>query len=88
MFSIVGGKLTEYRLMAQDVLDRAIAARGLSTGACRTRNLPPVGANHVGSERFGRTPRLLGGPLRRGVRRCDDIRPLRPSCRPGGRGYR
>jgi glycerol-3-phosphate dehydrogenase len=50
MFSIVGGKLTEYRLMAQDVLDRAIAARSLSAGSCRTRNLPLVGANHVGSE--------------------------------------
>ena len=60
MFSIVGGKLTEYRLMAQDVLDRAIAARGLSTGACRTRNLPLVGANHVGSERFsGELPASL-----------------------------
>lgn len=44
MFSIVGGKLTEYRHMAQDVLDRAIAARGLSAGPCRTKNLPFVGA--------------------------------------------
>ena len=44
MFSVVGGKLTEYRLMAQDVLDRAIAARGLTAGPCRTTNLPLVGA--------------------------------------------
>jgi glycerol-3-phosphate dehydrogenase len=44
MFSIVGGKLTEYRHMAQDVLDRAIAGRGLSAGPCRTTNLPLVGA--------------------------------------------
>lgn len=44
LFSIVGGKLTEYRLMAQDVLDRAIAARGMSAGPCRTRDLPLVGA--------------------------------------------
>ena len=51
MFSVVGGKLTEYRLMAQDVLDRAMAARSLSGGApCRTRNLPLVGANFVGSQ--------------------------------------
>jgi glycerol-3-phosphate dehydrogenase len=50
MFSIVGGKLTEYRLMAQDVLDRAIAARGLSAAPCRTRSLPLVGANFVGSQ--------------------------------------
>lgn len=44
LFSIVGGKLTEYRYMAQDVLDQAIAARGLTAAACRTRNLPLVGA--------------------------------------------
>lgn len=50
LFSIVGGKLTEYRLMAQDVLDRAVEARGLSAGHCRTRNLPLVGANFVGAQ--------------------------------------
>jgi glycerol-3-phosphate dehydrogenase len=44
LFSIVGGKLTEYRLMAQDVLDRAVAARGLSARPCRTKHLPLVGA--------------------------------------------
>jgi glycerol-3-phosphate dehydrogenase len=44
VISVVGGKLTEYRHMAQDVLDRAIALRGLAAGACRTRNLPLVGA--------------------------------------------
>lgn len=44
LFSVVGGKLTEYRHMAEDVLDRAIAARGLSARPCRTRNLPLVGA--------------------------------------------
>jgi glycerol-3-phosphate dehydrogenase len=42
--SVIGGKLTEYRYMAEDVLDRAIALRGLSAGSCRTRNLPLVGA--------------------------------------------
>lgn len=44
VYSIVGGKLTEYRHMAQDVLDRALGARGLPAGPCRTRNLPLVGA--------------------------------------------
>ena len=44
LFSVVGGKLTEYRLMAQDVLDRAIDSRGLSAQPCRTHNLPLVGA--------------------------------------------
>ncbi|WP_319451930.1 MULTISPECIES: glycerol-3-phosphate dehydrogenase/oxidase [unclassified Mycobacterium] len=42
--SVIGGKLTEYRYMAEDVLDQAVALRGLSAAACRTRNLPLVGA--------------------------------------------
>ena len=62
MFSVVGGKLTEYRLMAQDVLERAVAARGLAAGPCRTRNLPLVGApaNPVATLR---TPTELPGSL-------------------------
>ena len=44
VISVIGGKLTEYRYMAEDVLDRAVALRGLTAGACRTRNLPLVGA--------------------------------------------
>jgi glycerol-3-phosphate dehydrogenase len=44
VISVIGGKLTEYRFMAEDVLDRAIALRGLAATACRTRNLPLVGA--------------------------------------------
>jgi glycerol-3-phosphate dehydrogenase len=44
LFSIIGGKLTEYRRMAEDVLDRAIESRGLTAGPCRTWNLPLVGA--------------------------------------------
>jgi glycerol-3-phosphate dehydrogenase len=44
VISVVGGKLTEYRHMAEDVLDRAIEWRGLAAGECRTRNLPLVGA--------------------------------------------
>ena len=44
VISVIGGKLTEYRFMAEDVLDKAIALRGLAAGHCRTRNLPLVGA--------------------------------------------
>jgi glycerol-3-phosphate dehydrogenase len=44
VISVIGGKLTEYRHMAQDVLDRAIELRGLGAAACQTRNLPLVGA--------------------------------------------
>jgi len=44
LISVVGGKLTEYRYMAEDVLDKAVEWRRLSAGQCRTRNLPLVGA--------------------------------------------
>ncbi|BBY89849.1 glycerol-3-phosphate dehydrogenase/oxidase [Mycolicibacterium tokaiense] len=44
VISVVGGKLTEYRHMAQDVLDQAVVKRGLVGAPCRTRNLPLVGA--------------------------------------------
>jgi glycerol-3-phosphate dehydrogenase len=44
VISVVGGKLTEYRHMAEDVLDRAVELRGLTAAECRTRNLPLVGA--------------------------------------------
>jgi glycerol-3-phosphate dehydrogenase len=44
LISVIGGKLTEYRYMAEDVLDKAVEWRTLSAGRCRTRNLPLVGA--------------------------------------------
>jgi len=44
VISVIGGKLTEYRFMAQDVLDQAVELRELTATACRTRNLPLVGA--------------------------------------------
>ncbi|MEB3032933.1 glycerol-3-phosphate dehydrogenase/oxidase [[Mycobacterium] nativiensis] len=44
VLSVIGGKLTEYRHMAEDVLDRAVRLRMLRAGPCRTRDLPLVGA--------------------------------------------
>lgn len=44
VISVIGGKLTEYRYMAQDVLDRAISLRRLHAAHCRTRDLPLIGA--------------------------------------------
>jgi glycerol-3-phosphate dehydrogenase len=44
VISVIGGKLTEYRHMAEDVLNRAIELRGLTAGECQTRNVPLVGA--------------------------------------------
>ncbi len=59
-FSIVGGKLTEYRHMAQDVLDRVITARGLSAAPCRTRHLPLIGA--PANPGLRADPQTLAGP--------------------------
>jgi glycerol-3-phosphate dehydrogenase len=42
--TVVGGKLTTYREMAQDAVDAALAGRGSPAGPCRTRALPLVGA--------------------------------------------
>ncbi len=42
--SVVGGKLTTYRKMAQDAVDAAVAAGGLTARTCVTTDLPAVGA--------------------------------------------
>ena len=42
--TIVGGKLTTYRRMAEDALDTALANVGIDAGPCRTRTLPLAGA--------------------------------------------
>lgn len=42
--SVVGGKLTTYRRMAQDAVDTAVRVGRLSAGPCLTANLPLVGA--------------------------------------------
>lgn len=44
LLTVVGGKLTTYRRMAEDAVDKAVATRGLAAGRCVTRNLPVVGA--------------------------------------------
>ncbi len=44
LVTIVGGKLTTYRRMAEDALDAALAASGISAAPCSTRRLPLVGA--------------------------------------------
>ncbi|GAB4049899.1 glycerol-3-phosphate dehydrogenase/oxidase [Catellatospora paridis] len=42
--TVVGGKLTTYRRMAQDTVDVLAARRGVHAGPCRTRDLPLPGA--------------------------------------------
>jgi len=42
--TIVGGKLTTYRRMAQDAVDAALANAGRTADPCRTKALPLLGA--------------------------------------------
>jgi glycerol-3-phosphate dehydrogenase len=44
VITIVGGKLTTYRQMAQDAVDAAVAHGDLTAAPCRTKRLPLVGA--------------------------------------------
>lgn len=44
VITIVGGKLTTYRRMAEDAVDAAVAQAHLEAGPCRTRTLPLLGA--------------------------------------------
>lgn len=42
--TVVGGKLTTYRQMAQDAVDRVAARPSVAAGPCRTATVPLVGA--------------------------------------------
>lgn len=44
MVTVVGGKLTTYRRMAQDAVDAAVETGGLAAGPCTTATLPLLGA--------------------------------------------
>ena len=44
VLTVVGGKLTTYRRMAQDAVDAIAARPGVDAGPCRTTRLPLVGA--------------------------------------------
>jgi glycerol-3-phosphate dehydrogenase len=44
VITIVGGKLTTYRQMAEDAVDAAVAHAGLTASPCRTKELPLLGA--------------------------------------------
>ncbi|MCP2164275.1 glycerol-3-phosphate dehydrogenase/oxidase [Goodfellowiella coeruleoviolacea] len=44
LVTVVGGKLTTYRRMAEDALDAALRAAGIPHRPCRTHRLPLVGA--------------------------------------------
>ncbi|WP_031111127.1 glycerol-3-phosphate dehydrogenase/oxidase, partial [Streptomyces sp. NRRL S-146] len=57
--SVVGGKLTTYRRMAEDAVNAAVDARGLAAGPSRTAALPLVGAAAPRTLAALRAPRRL-----------------------------
>ncbi|MBA3488340.1 MAG: glycerol-3-phosphate dehydrogenase/oxidase [Longispora sp.] len=73
--TVVGGKLTTYRRMASDAVDRALQVARIPAGPCVTKTLPLVGAAplaHLGTlhaparlvERYGtEAPLLAAGDL-------------------------
>ncbi|HEX2705236.1 MAG TPA: glycerol-3-phosphate dehydrogenase C-terminal domain-containing protein, partial [Candidatus Lustribacter sp.] len=63
--TVVGGKLTTYRRMAQDAVDTVVGQRSLAAGPCRTRRLPLVGAGDT------RALRATGDPARLPARLID-----------------
>ena len=60
--TVVGGKLTTYRRMAQDAVDALVAARGLTAGASATRNIRLVANESTVDDE----PILPGGTVTRG----------------------
>jgi glycerol-3-phosphate dehydrogenase len=63
--TVVGGKLTTYRRMAEDAIDAAVARSGLDARPCRTRRLPLAGA----AARVRLDELVASGQSRRLVRR-------------------
>lgn len=57
--TVVGGKLTTYRRMAQDAVDAAVTGSGLSADRCRTTSIPLVGAARPGTLATLAAPRRL-----------------------------
>ncbi|MFF4255898.1 glycerol-3-phosphate dehydrogenase/oxidase [Streptomyces sp. NPDC001663] len=57
--TVVGGKLTTYRRMAEDAVDAAVAARRLTAGPSPTASLPLVGAASPRALAALRAPRHL-----------------------------
>ncbi|MFV0132168.1 glycerol-3-phosphate dehydrogenase/oxidase [Streptomyces sp. HMX87] len=57
--TVVGGKLTTYRRMAEDAVDAAVRARGLTVGPSPTAGLPLVGAAAPRALAGLRAPRRL-----------------------------
>jgi glycerol-3-phosphate dehydrogenase len=57
--TVVGGKLTTYRQMAEDAVDVVAARPGVAAGPCRTTKLPLVGAQKPGTSPAAGVPARL-----------------------------
>ena len=92
VISVIGGKLTEYRHMAEDVLDRAVALRGAwrqaraGPATCRWSERRPIPGSTV--RRPPDLPVVAGGALRGGGAQRDRHADLRAADRPGRRRNR
>ncbi|MFI6867516.1 glycerol-3-phosphate dehydrogenase/oxidase [Nocardia sp. NPDC050406] len=61
VITVVGGKLTTYRKMAEDAVDAATTHAALVARGCRTRRVPLVGAvSGAARDRIAAAPRLVG----------------------------
>ncbi|KDN23648.1 glycerol-3-phosphate dehydrogenase/oxidase [Amycolatopsis rifamycinica] len=61
LLTVVGGKLTTYRRMAEDAVDAAVRLAGLPASPCRTARLPLLGAASRAELSFvDASPRLVG----------------------------
>lgn len=68
--SVVGGKLTTYRRMAEDAVNAAVDARGLTAGPSPTATLPLVGAAAPGHSARCARPAASSGATAPRHRRC------------------
>lgn len=71
LISIIGGKLTTYRELAEQAVDLAVRSLGDSANACETRTLPLPGAN--GIDDAGKRLRELPALADMGVSRLLEI---------------
>jgi glycerol-3-phosphate dehydrogenase len=86
--TIVGGKLTTYRRMAEDAVDKALSVSGLRAHPCRTRRLPLLGAGSRAElaavdaparlvRRFGtEAPLVVANALAHGLTRNEALAPV------------
>ncbi|HEX2895291.1 MAG TPA: glycerol-3-phosphate dehydrogenase/oxidase [Marmoricola sp.] len=89
--TVVGGKLTTYRRMAEDAVDRALAVSGLQAAPCRTRRLPLLGAGSPAElasvdaparlvRRFGtEAPLVVANAVAHGLTRAEALAPVSPT---------